>query len=123
LTVVAEVVTLQRHIAVTVTITIKMNRRAFYLIVCLLCAAAQTACVTAPVQEMSDARQAINAAVDAGADRLAPDDLAAARRYLEDAERKLKVRSFASARSDALLAKTKAVAALEASYAADAPDN
>ena len=114
---------MQRLISVTVTITIKMNRRAYYLILGLLCIVMQTACVTAPVQEMSDARQAIHAAVEAGADRLAPDDLAAARRYLEDAERKLEVRSFASARSDALLAKTKAVAALEASYAADGPND
>lgn len=83
----------------------------------------QAACVTAPVQEMSDARQAINAAVDAGADRLAPDDLAAARQYLQMAEHKLQSRSFASARNDALLAKTKAVAALEASYAADASND
>ena len=83
----------------------------------------QTACVTAPVQEMSDARQAIHAAVDAGADRLAPEDLAAARRYLDAAERKLESRSFASARSDALLAKTKAVAALEASHAASASND
>ncbi len=98
-----------------------MNRRALQLAFGLLLLALQVACATAPVQEMSDARQAIHAAVDAGADRLAPEDLAAAQRYLEDAERKLKIRSFASARSDALLAKTKAVAALEASYAAGAP--
>ncbi len=106
-----------------VTITTKMYRRACLSIICSLCILMQAACVTAPVQEMSDARQAINAAVDAGADRLAPDDLAAARQYLQMAEHKLQSRSFASARNDALLAKTKAVAALEASYAADASDD
>jgi hypothetical protein len=98
-----------------------MNRRVLHIAVGILLLAMQVACVTAPVQEMSDARQAIHAAVDAGADRLAPQELAAAQRYLEAAERKLKVRSFESARSDAVLAKTKAVAALEASYAAGAP--
>jgi len=98
-----------------------MNRRVLHRGIGVLLLVLQVACVTAPVQEMSDARQAIHAAVDAGADRLAPQDLAAAQQYLEDAERKLKIRSFASARSDALLAKTKAVAALEASYAAGAP--
>lgn len=106
-----------------VTITIKMNRRAYFLLLCSLGLVLQAGCATAPVQEMSDARQAIHAAVDAGADRLAPDDLAAARRFLEAAERKLESRSFASARGDALSAKTKAVAALQASHAASAPSD
>ena len=76
-------------------------------------------CVSGPpVQEMSDARQAISAAVEAGADRLAPVEIDAARRYLQEAEDNLKTRSFNTARSDAVRAKQKAVEALEASHSA-----
>ena len=44
-------------------------------------------CVTSPpVQEMSDARQAIRAAEEADAERLATETLTAARRFLAEAE-------------------------------------
>ncbi len=46
-------------------------------------------CATAPVQEMSDARQAIQAAEEAGAAEYAPEALQDARRLLTSAERKL----------------------------------
>ena len=72
-------------------------------------------CAVAPVQEMSDARQAIAAAEEAGAEQFAPEPLAAARRYLADAERSLQVRSYGLARSHAISAKTKAVEALDTS--------
>ena len=76
-----------------------------------------TGCATAPVQEMSDARQAIAAAEEAGAAEHAPDSLSAARQALAEAERSLQTRSYGVARSQAINAKAKAVEALTASQA------
>jgi len=68
-----------------------------------------TACETAPpVQEMSDARQAIAVAREAGAEAHAAAELFAAEQYLESAEKKLNDQRFADARRDALQAKLKA---------------
>lgn len=72
------------------------------------------ACVSAPVQEMSDARQAIQAAEEAGADAHAPEMLSDARRLLTSAERKLQREAYASARQDAREARRRAAEALEA---------
>lgn len=67
-------------------------------------------CETAPpVQEMSDARQAIAVAREAGAESLAAEDLFAAERYLENAEQKLSDEQYAEARRAALQAKSKAL--------------
>ena len=71
-----------------------------------------------PVQEMSDARQAIEVAKDAGADLTATADLRAAESYLSSAERKLTEKSYTQARRDALLAKDKALEALAGAEAA-----
>ena len=77
------------------------------------------ACVTSPpVQEMSDARQAIAAAEDADADRLAAASLNEARAYLGEAERQLQQEAYGSARMSAVRAKNSAVEALEVSQAA-----
>ena len=73
------------------------------------------ACQTAPVQEMSDARQAISVAREAGAEEHAADDLRAADEYLKSAERHLNERRYAEARDDAMQAKVKALEALERS--------
>ncbi len=70
------------------------------------------ACETAPVQEMSDARQAIAVARNAGAAELAARELHDAETYLQSAERKLEQRAFAEARADALAAKNRALQAL-----------
>lgn len=67
-----------------------------------------------PVQEMSDARQAIAVAKEAGAEDLAAADLSAAERYLESAQRNLSERAYNAAREDALKAKLKALDALAA---------
>jgi uncharacterized protein involved in exopolysaccharide biosynthesis len=76
-------------------------------------------CATSPpVQEMSDARQAITAAEDARADDLAPQTLGEARRYLLQAEQRIREGNYGLARSDAIRAKTRAIYALEASEAA-----
>ncbi len=68
-----------------------------------------------PVQEMSDARQAIAAAKEAGAENLAAEDLHAAEAFLDSAQRSLSERAYGSARRDATLAKEKARRALEVS--------
>jgi hypothetical protein len=74
------------------------------------------ACETAPpVQEMSDARQAIAVARDAGAADLAAAELAEAEKYLQSAEQKLNDQAYREARNDALEAKTRALNALKAS--------
>ena len=69
-------------------------------------------CQTAPVQEMSDARQAITVAREAGAEEYAADDLKAAVEYLQSAERFLNDRQYDLARRDALQAKSSALDAL-----------
>lgn len=71
---------------------------------------------------MSDARQAIAVARDAGAEQLAAEDLHAAEAYLDSAQRKLSERAYAQARQDALQAKNRALAALAIAEAA-APEN
>jgi predicted S18 family serine protease len=71
-----------------------------------------TACATtAPVQEMSNARQTIQAAVEAGAEIHAPDELANARELLDDASRELEVGNYPLARDYALQAKQQAMQA------------
>ena len=78
-------------------------------------------CVTAPpVQEMSDARQAIVAAEQADAARLAADTLSEARRFLADAERQIQEEAYGPARINAVRAKNRAVQALRATQPADA---
>ncbi len=85
-----------------------------------------TGCETAPpVQEMSDARQAIAVAIEAGAEERAAIHLEAAETYLKRAEEKLSARRFSEARYDAKQAKAKALDALreaEASAARETGD-
>jgi hypothetical protein len=66
-----------------------------------------------PVQEMSDARQAISAAREAGASNAAPEELRAAEDYLDSALRNLTRKEYGQAREDAREAKNMAVAALD----------
>ena len=76
-----------------------------------------TGCVSAPVQEMSNARQALVAATDAGADEHAAAILSQARAYLRSAETNLKRHDYREARRDAVVAREKAVEALKAAEA------
>jgi hypothetical protein len=69
---------------------------------------ALSACAGPPVQEMSDARQAIHAAESAGAEKYAPVVLREAMDYLNSAEQKLEKRAYNGAKNDARLAKQKA---------------
>jgi hypothetical protein len=96
-----------------------MIRRASFAAAIL--AAALAACATSPpVQEMSDARQAIAAAEAADAGRLAPETLNAARRYLGEAERQLQQEAYGPARMNAVRAKNRAIAALESIQTSEA---
>lgn len=71
------------------------------------------ACETAPpVQEMSDARQAIAVAREAGAENHAAAVLREAEAYLDSAQQKLGERAYAQAKRDAQQAKNKALHAL-----------
>ena len=81
--------------------------------VLLLAALLVAACQTAPVQEMSDARQAISVAREAGASEQAPDELRQAENFLDSALRNLTHKEYKLARQDAVEAKNKALAALQ----------
>ena len=72
-------------------------------------------CQSAPVQEMSDARQAISVAKKAGAEELAPQDLQTAMDYLDSAESFINERRYDKARRDAVSAKASALDALRVS--------
>ena len=65
-----------------------------------------------PVQEMSDARQALRAAEQADAGRVAADTLADARRFLEEAEQQIQQQAYGPARMNAVRAKNRALLAL-----------
>jgi hypothetical protein len=81
-------------------------------------------CVTAPpVQEMSDARQAISAAELADTDRVAVDTLADARRFLADAERQIQEQNYGPARLNAVRAKNRAASALRSIQQRNADDD
>jgi hypothetical protein len=85
------------------------------LLVASLALLALAACAGPPVQEMSDARQAIEAAEEAGAIEHAPMQLRFARDLISSAESKLEKRAYNQARRDARLAREKAVEALNIS--------
>ncbi|MEM8815254.1 MAG: DUF4398 domain-containing protein [Pseudomonadota bacterium] len=73
-------------------------------------------CETAPpVQEMSDARQAIAVAKEAEVADAAARELASAETYLQSAEQKLGERDYSRARNDAIEAKLRAIRALKLS--------
>jgi hypothetical protein len=70
---------------------------------------------------MSDARQAISAAVEADAPRLAPESLDDARRFLEEAEQQIQQQAYGPARMNAVRAKNRAAQALRSSVASAEP--
>ena len=76
--------------------------------VCLL-AACQT---SPPVQEMSDARQAIAAAIEAGAGTVAQEELKKAEDHLDAAEERISEKAYTAARREAMTAKQNALDAL-----------
>lgn len=87
-------------------------RKYLALMVAVACIAA---CKGPPIQEMSDARQAISAARAAGAAQTAPQDLEAAQAAIARAENDLHQEHFTRARMAAKEAKRRAAAALVSS--------
>lgn len=77
------------------------------------------ACATYPSQEMSDARQALRAAHEAGAEQHAPSLLRKATTHLFDAEKGLgsQAPAYGTARQNALAAKEEAVKARKVAVA------
>ena len=88
------------------------------LLFVLLALALGAACGSAPVQEMSEARQAIDAARVAGAEQHAADRYRKAQNLLENAEQLLNGRHFNRARQSATAARDEAVRAREAAQQA-----
>jgi PBP1b-binding outer membrane lipoprotein LpoB len=80
-------------------------------------------CESMPVQEMSDARQAIMAAREAGAEEHAAEVLLEAEESLQSAEKYLNSRNYGVARREAIEAKTKAIDALHVSEASRESQN
>lgn len=88
------------------------------LLLTLLCVG-MVGCAGAPVQEMSNARQAIKAARDAGADQVAPQKLGEAQSLLEQAEASLQKGDYRNARRSAVQARGRATEALAAARPGD----
>jgi hypothetical protein len=78
-------------------------------------------CAGAPLQEMSDARQAVRAAERAGAEKHAPEPLAEARQLVERARLSMQKGEYKEAREDAEKAREKAVEARRLAEASTAP--
>jgi hypothetical protein len=87
----------------------------------LLTSAVLSACASAPVQEMSDARQAIRAAQNAGASQKAAPQLESAQTLMSSAEKSLQKRLYRAAKRDAVAAREQAVEAMQRAAGQDAP--
>lgn len=87
----------------------------------LIGAALVSGCVGYPVQEMSNARQAITAAQKAGAEQFAPEALAQAQKLAADAKASANRGDYRSARDQYEQARDKAIEARKAAEAAKAP--
>jgi hypothetical protein len=89
------------------------RRRAMLSSAAALAVALLSACASAPVQEMSDARQAIRAAQNAGASQKASEKLESAQALLSAAEKSLQKRLYRAAKRDAVAARNEAVEAMQ----------
>lgn len=85
----------------------KLSRFAALIIVLAL-----VACAGAPVQEMSNARQAVAAAQQNGGSRAAPHAMAEAQRLLQAAQAALDRGDYSAAHRDALRARSEAIKVL-----------
>ncbi|HEX9207490.1 MAG TPA: DUF4398 domain-containing protein [Steroidobacteraceae bacterium] len=77
----------------------------------LLCVGILAGCAGAPVQEMSNARQAVRAAEKAGANTAAPELMTEAKQLLKDARTNLNQGEYRAAKDQAESARTKAIEA------------
>jgi hypothetical protein len=89
------------------------RKRVRIALLAVFASAVLAGCASAPMQEMSDARQAIRAAQDAGAANTAAQPLSEAQIALNRAESQLNKRFFRAARRSAEEAHGKAVEALQ----------
>lgn len=87
--------------------------RSFALLIAALILGAAIGCGSAPVQEMSEARQAIEAARVAGAEEFAQESYNRAQTHLRTAEEMLDSHHFQDARENAALARDEAISARE----------
>ncbi len=78
---------------------------------CIILAGLLSACAGVPVQEMSNARQAVEAARQANAQVYAPEELLAAENLLQQDEKALAEGYYREAREDAEAAREQAVSA------------
>ncbi len=86
-----------------------MKLRSYLWILPLLMLAVLSGCASAPLQEMSDARQALQAAREADAGAYAPTRYGEAEQRLLRAEKRLSSREYKSARGNALTARHEAI--------------
>lgn len=91
-----------------------------FLLAALLAAALGSGCAGMPLQQLSDARQAIHAAERAGAETHAPQLLADARALVESARESMHRGDYREARDDAEQARIKAMEARRVAEAARA---
>lgn len=89
-----------------------------WLVILMLGGMGLAACAGAPVQEMSNARQAIKAARDANGEPTPP-SLIEAEALLNRAEDSLQKRAYKEARRDAIAARGKAAEALSSARTAN----
>ena len=89
----------------------KIHKRVVKLLICPVVVFVFMACSSAPVQEMSDARQAIQAAKSVGADENSQSNLVQAKKFLKKAEQALHIGEYKKARVNALAAKQEAIQA------------
>jgi hypothetical protein len=80
-------------------------------LLCVVFTLIVTACASAPVQEMSDARQAIQVAKAVGVDENSQSNLVQAKKFLKKAEKALHIGEYKKARVNALAAKEEALQA------------
>ncbi len=85
-------------------------------------ALALAGCAGVPVQEMSDARQAVRAAQEAGGARYAPETMAEAEKLLKSAKSNLGKGEYRAAREEAEQARAKAMEARGQAEAARADE-
>ena len=91
----------------------RMLRFTITIRIALISLSLMIGCAAAPVQEMSDARQAIQAAQAAGAERFAANEYEEAKRLLDLAERQLDQHRYKRARRTALSAREQAILSRE----------
>jgi len=91
---------------------VSVNLPTFRRLATLILVLALAACAGAPVQEMSNARQAVAAARQMGAEHAAANEMAEAERLLQSAQAALDRGDYGIARTDANSARDHALKAL-----------